>query len=118
MSYKQLPIYRNYNKQLHKMNTCSISKNIPLERGNNTRNQIPQDMRTYWTFKDDMAVIDEVILKSRHTVIPEALQRQALEQHHFNDIGFEKTKILVSESFYLPGINNDIENHIEMFSMS
>ena len=28
--------------------------------------QIPQDMRTYWTLFDDMAVTDTVILKGRH----------------------------------------------------
>ena len=36
------------------------------------RDQIPQDMRTYMMFHDDMAVIDGVILKGRCVVIPEA----------------------------------------------
>ena len=51
-------------------------------------------MRTYWTFQDDMAVIDGVILKGRYTVIPETLQRQALEQFHDNHMGIKKTKLL------------------------
>ena len=46
------------------------------------RDDLPQDMRTYWTFCDDMAVIDRVILKGKHVVIPEVLSRQALEQPH------------------------------------
>ena len=36
------------------------------------KDQIPQDIRTYWTFHNDMAVIDGVILKGRHIVIPVA----------------------------------------------
>ena len=30
-----------------------------------SRDQIPQDIRTYWTFRDDMAVIDEAIIKGK-----------------------------------------------------
>ena len=54
------------------------------------RAQIPQDMTTYWTFWDDMGVIDGVILKGRGIVIPEPLQRQALEQLYFDHMGVEK----------------------------
>ena len=35
--------------------------------------QPPQDIRTYWLFRDNMAVIDGVVVKGRHIVIPEAL---------------------------------------------
>ena len=60
------------------------------------RDQIPHSMRGYWTFYDDMIVIDWVILKGRHVGIPEVLQRQALEQLHINHVGM-KTKPLVHE---------------------
>ena len=43
-------------------------------------NQLSQDIRTYWMFRDDMAVIDGVVIKGRCIVIPEALQQQALKQ--------------------------------------
>ena len=61
-----------------------------------------------------MAVIDMVILKGRHIVIPEALQRQAFEQLHINHMGINKTKLLAYESIYWTGMNNDIENHIKI----
>ena len=53
--------------------------------------QISQDMRTYWTFCDDMAMFDGIILKGRYIVILESLQRQALKQLHFNHMGIKKT---------------------------
>ena len=37
-----------------------------------------------------MAVIDGVIIKGRHVVIPESLKKQALEQLHVNHMGIEK----------------------------
>ena len=30
-----------------------------------SRNEVPQEIRLYWTFSDDMAVIDGIILKGR-----------------------------------------------------
>ena len=64
------------------------------------RDHIPQNMRTYWMFQDDMAVIDGVILKGRCIVIPESLQRQTLEQLNVNHLGIYKTKHLGRESSY------------------
>ena len=49
--------------------------------------QLLQDMRTNWTFRDDMAVIDGVVIKSRYVVTPKALQQQALKQLHISHRG-------------------------------
>ena len=48
----------------------------------NHGDQIPQDRRPHLMFHDDMVGIDGVVLKNRHVIKPEALQRQALEQPH------------------------------------
>ena len=60
-----------------------------------------------------MALIDGVILKGRHIVIPEPLQRQVLEQLHVNHMGSKKTKLLANESLYWIGMSTDIKNHIK-----
>ena len=54
------------------------------------RNQIPQHIRPYWTFCDNMAMINMVILKGKCVVIPKTLQRQALEQLHVNHMEISK----------------------------
>ena len=61
-----------------------------------------------------MMVIDRVILKGRHVVIPQTLQRQALQQLPLNHIGIEKAKLLACKSIYRTGMNKDIENHIKI----
>ena len=63
-----------------------------------------------------MAVIDGVILKDRCIVIHNTIQKQALEQHYINHMGMDKTKLLVYESIYWPGINSDTEKHIKYCS--
>ena len=57
-----------------------------------------------------MAVIDRAILRDRCIVIPNILQKQALEHIHISHMGIVKTKYLSSESIYLPGIKSDTEN--------
>ena len=64
------------------------------------KDQILQYMRPYWTFHDDMEVTDRVILKGRYVVIPEILQRRALQHLHVNHMGIKKTKLLACESIY------------------
>ena len=55
-----------------------------------TREQLDQDIRPYWSIKDDMAVIDGVNMKGRCIIIPKALKEQALDQLHVNHMGIEK----------------------------
>ena len=56
-----------------------------------SRHQLPQDIRTHCRFRDDMGVINGVVIKGRHIVIPETLQQQALKQLHINHKGIEKS---------------------------
>ena len=78
-----------------------------------TKDQLHQDISPYWSFKDDLAVIDGVIMKGRCISIPEALKQQALDQLHVNDMGIEKSKLLVHKSIYWVNVNNDIKNYIK-----
>ena len=61
-----------------------------------------------------MAVIDGIVLKRRHIVMLESLQRQALEQPYVNHMGIDETKLLPHKSFYWTSRNNDIENLIQI----
>ena len=60
-----------------------------------------------------MAVIDRIVIKGRHIVIPEALQQQVLQQLHINYMGIEKNKLLACKSVYWIGMNVDIESDIK-----
>ena len=58
-------------------------------------------------------VIDDVILKGRHIVMPNSLRQQVLNQLHTNHMGIEKTKLLARESVYWSSINADIKSYIK-----
>ena len=47
-----------------------------------------------------MTVIDRIMMKGRHVVIPEVLKLQVVDQLHINHMGIEKTKLPACESIY------------------
>ena len=55
-----------------------------------SKDHLHQDIRAYWPFKDDVPVIDAVIMKGRHIFIPDVLTAQTLDQLHINHMGIEK----------------------------
>ena len=77
------------------------------------KDELHADLRPYWSYRGELAVIDGIILKGRHIVIPKSLKQQVLDQLHMNQMGIEKTKLLACESVYWSSIKADIENYIK-----
>ena len=88
-------------------------KNLIIAGWSDTKDELHADLRPYWLYRDKLVVIDDVILKGRHIVIPNSLRQQILNQFHTNHMGIEKTKLLAHESVYWSSINADIERYIK-----
>ena len=78
-----------------------------------TKDELQTDIRPYWPYRDELVVIDGVILKGRCIIIPDSLKLQVHTQLHINHIGIEKTKLLAHESVFWHNINADIEAYIK-----
>ena len=57
-----------------------------------TKDQLHLDIRPYWSYKDDLAVIDGIVMKGRHVIIREVLKQQAVDQLYINHMGITKYK--------------------------
>ena len=55
-----------------------------------SKEQVHKDIRAYCSPRDDMPVIDGIIIKGKHVVITETLKQQALHQLHVNHMGIKK----------------------------
>ena len=84
-------------------------KSLIISGWPDTKDQLHQDITPYWSFKDDLAVIDGVIMKGRHIIILKALKQQAVDQDHVSHMGIDKTKLLACESMYWVNVNNYIK---------
>ena len=78
-----------------------------------TKDKLHADLKPCWSYRNELAIIDRVMLKGRHIVMPTTLKQQVLDQLHRNHIGIGKTKLLACESVYWPSINADIEKYIK-----
>ena len=88
MSIQQIQQATKQDEHLQRLQ-CFIITGLP-----DAREQLHQDIKPYWSIKDEMSVIDGVITKDRCIIIPKVLQQQVLDQLHVNHTGIEKNKII------------------------
>ena len=85
-------------------------KSFIITAWSNTKDELQADLKPYWSYREEMAIIDGVMLKGRCIVIPTSLKQQVLDQLHTNHMGREKMKLFTHKSVYWYNINADIEN--------
>ena len=56
------------------------------------KDEYHSNLRPCWSYRDDLAVIDGVVMKVRCIVIPVVLKQQVSYQFHLNNMGIEKNK--------------------------
>ena len=59
-----------------------------------TKDELHVDLNPYLSYRDELAVIDGVIVKGRHIVIPNSLRQLLLEHLHTNHMGIKITSYL------------------------
>ena len=74
-----------------------------------TIKEVPQDLRPYWSYRDEIGISDGVIFKGRQVIIPDGLRQDLLQQLHEAHLGIEKTRRLMRESVYWPNIQKHRE---------
>ena len=57
------------------------------------REQLHQNIKLYWSIKDEMSLTDGVVMRGRCIIIPKVLQQQVFDKLHVNQIDIEKNKI-------------------------
>ena len=71
---------------------------------------LPVDVRTYWSFCDELSMQNGIILQGNQVIIPDQLHHNILEQLHASHQGIDKTKKLARECVFWPGMPKSAEN--------
>ena len=66
----------------------------------------------FWSFREELSVIDGVIYKSERLVIPASMQKGILKQLHKSHLGVEKTNWRARSAVYWPEMNKEIEKAV------
>ena len=66
--------------------------------------------RPYWNFKDELSVLDGVLLKDSHIIVPKSMRTDVLNQIHEGHLGVSTCRLRALTSIYWLGINGEIED--------
>ena len=94
-------------KQQHKM--LKLQQAIKTQRWNDTL------LRPYKPIRSEFALHDGLILSRTRLISPEALLQQAVDLPHAGHQGVVKTKSLLREKGWFPGIDILVERKIRQY---
>ena len=84
-----------------------IEKGWPSER-----KQIDERVRMYFNHREELTILDNMILKGVCLVIPKSLRSEMKKLLHTGHLGIEKTRQLARSSLYWPGYSHEIAEMI------
>ena len=56
---------------------------------------LPTDLRSFWSFRDELGIGDGVLFKGKQVMIPERMRDTILSQLHKGHQGIEKTRMKI-----------------------
>ena len=71
-----------------------------------------ETVHDYFNYREELAVVDGLIIKGWHVLIPSDLCDEALKVLHSSHLGIVKMKDQARTSFFWPNMNQDIEAHL------
>ena len=73
------------------------------------REDCPLKFRDFWSYRDELSILDGLVVKGTRIVIPEACHKEVLEKLHQGYFGVERTKLRARDSVYWLLMYKEIE---------
>ena len=89
-----------------------IIKCIANKQWQNLNYDLNSDLQSFKNVKDELSVVDGLILRDERIVIPEKLRERAVNIAHGSHQGIVRTKALIRETIWFPGIDRMVENKV------
>ena len=81
-----------------------ILKRMILNGWPDIQSQIPEEVRPYWNFRDELSEADGVLLKGERLIIPSCLRHDILQRIHMGHMGITKCTQRAREVVFWPGM--------------
>lgn len=75
--------------------------------------EVPENVKKYWTFRDEFGVYENILFRGDRVVIPKELRQLTLKQAHLGHLGIQRTLSRARENVYWHGMNNDIQDYVK-----
>ena len=76
------------------------------------RSDCAESVQAYFGFREELAIVNGLIVKGHRVMIPSQLRNEVLKLLHSSHMGIVETKDRARTSFFWPSINRDIESHL------
>ncbi|XP_041469952.1 uncharacterized protein K02A2.6-like [Lytechinus variegatus] len=77
-----------------------------------SKRDIPNNIRPYYSFRDELTEIDGLIMKGNRLVVPSCLQKDMLDVLHQSHLGIVKIKARARQVLFWPGMSAQIEDKV------
>ena len=74
------------------------------------RKHIPKEISPYYTYQEELCMLDGLIMKGNQIVLPQLLRNEMKKLLHNGHLGVVKMKVHARETIFWPGLNRDIDN--------
>ena len=85
-------------------------KNQIIKGWPDNRCDCPVFLRDFWNYRDELSILDGLVLKGTRIIVPKSCQDDLLRKLHKGYFGVECTKPWARDSVYWLHINRDIED--------
>ena len=73
------------------------------------RDECPESLKAYWTYRDELSVLDGLVLKGTRIIIPSNCRDDVLDKVHEGHLRIERMKLRACDTVYWQQMNHDIE---------
>ena len=100
-------------KETDKDDILVALKNTIVKGWPDKRDECPMNLRDFWSYRDELSILDGLVLKGTRLIIPNKCQDELLEKLHEGHFGVECTRLRARDNVFWLGINKDIETLIK-----
>ncbi|VDI70439.1 Hypothetical predicted protein [Mytilus galloprovincialis] len=105
--------YELFKKQTESDEILQQMKKINEEGWPLKKEELPEDLKMYWQFRNEITCIDNLLYKGLKLIIPTSLRKEMLQLIHETHMGIVKCKTRAREFMYWPGMMSDIQDIVE-----
>lgn len=73
---------------------------------------VTKELSEYWSYREELFVVDNVIFKGNLVLIPKSLREEMLALVHEGHLGIDRCKRRAREVMFWPGITSDVELYV------
>ncbi|XP_022800929.1 uncharacterized protein K02A2.6-like [Stylophora pistillata] len=73
------------------------------------RKEAPEQLRQYWSFRDEISIYDGVAYRSHQVIVPSTLREEMLQKIHKAHLGADSSIRRARESLFWPGMQAEIK---------